>query len=48
MQLTADIQKIKRHFVPEDFKVTTWETLNLILKIYWKEKLNRKKIWKNG
>ncbi len=27
MQLTADIQKIKRHFIPEDFKVTTWEIL---------------------
>ncbi len=27
MQLTADIQKIKRHFIPEDFKVTTWEAL---------------------
>ena len=27
MQLTADIQKTQRHFVPGDFKVTTWETL---------------------
>jgi oligoendopeptidase F len=27
MQLTADIKKTERHFVPEDFKVTTWETL---------------------
>jgi oligoendopeptidase F len=27
MQLTADIKKTERHFVPKDFKVTTWETL---------------------
>ena len=27
MQLTADIQKMQRHFVPEDFTVTTWEAL---------------------
>jgi oligoendopeptidase F len=27
MQLTADIKKTERHFVPMDFKVTTWETL---------------------
>lgn len=27
MQLTADIKKTERHFVPGEFKVTTWETL---------------------
>ena len=27
MQLTADIKKTERHFVPEEFKLTTWETL---------------------
>ena len=37
MQLTADIQKIKRHFIPEDFKVTTWETLEP----YFKNLLDR-------
>ncbi|GEP91320.1 oligoendopeptidase F [Chitinophaga terrae (ex Kim and Jung 2007)] len=25
--LSADIKKLPRHFLPEDFKVTTWETL---------------------
>ncbi|MBS1640886.1 MAG: M3 family oligoendopeptidase [Bacteroidetes bacterium] len=27
MQLSADIQKLPRHFLPKDFMVTTWETL---------------------
>src|SRR6476660_6882423 len=27
MQLTADIKKTERRFVPGEFKVTTWETL---------------------
>lgn len=37
MEVTADIQKIKRHFVPADFKVTTWETLEP----YFKNLLDR-------
>src|SRR3954447_24007020 len=37
MQLNADIQKIKRHFIPEDFKLTTWEALEP----YFKELLDR-------
>jgi len=37
MEITADIQKIKRQFVPADFKVTTWETLEP----YFKELLDR-------
>jgi len=37
MHLTADIQKTKRRFVPEDFKVTTWETLEP----YFKNLLDR-------
>ena len=41
MQLTADIKKIERHFVPEDFKVTTWETLEPFFKEFWKGKLNQ-------
>ncbi len=32
MQLTADIQKTKRHFVSEDFKVTTWDSLEPFFK----------------
>jgi oligoendopeptidase F len=27
MQLTADIKKAERHFVPENFAITTWEEL---------------------
>ena len=27
MNVSADIRKLERHFVPADFKVTTWETL---------------------
>jgi oligoendopeptidase F len=37
MQLTADIKKAERHFVPEDFTVTTWETLEP----YFKNLLDR-------
>ncbi len=37
MQLTADIKKTKRHFVPDDFKVTTWENLEP----YFKNLLDR-------
>src|SRR5436190_333522 len=38
MQLTADIKKIERHFIPQDFTVTTWETLEP----FFKELLERK------
>jgi len=27
MQLSADIQKLPRHFLPQDFTITTWEAL---------------------
>src|SRR6476661_1451120 len=37
MEITADIQKTQRHFVPADFKVTTWETLEP----YFKNLLDR-------
>lgn len=37
MELTADIQKTERQFVPADFKVTTWETLEP----YFKNLLDR-------
>src|SRR3984957_3955772 len=30
--LTADIQKLPRHFVPGDFKVTTWKMLEPFFK----------------
>ena len=38
MQFNADIQKIQRHFIPEDFKLTTWEAVEP----YFKELLDRK------
>src|SRR5678809_331708 len=37
MQLTADIKKTERYFVPSAFKVTTWETLEP----YFKDLLDR-------
>jgi len=37
MQLTADIQKLPRHYLPQDFKLTTWEALEP----YFKELLDR-------
>src|ERR1700754_2566270 len=37
MQLTADIKKTERYFVPEGFKVTTWDTLEP----YFKNLLDR-------
>ncbi|MBS1746753.1 MAG: M3 family oligoendopeptidase [Bacteroidetes bacterium] len=40
--LTADIQKTKRHFVPEDFKVTTWETLEPFFKNLLDRKIESK------
>src|SRR4051812_32190689 len=38
MQFNADIQKIKRHFIPEDFKLTSWE----VLEPYFKDLSDRK------
>src|SRR5215831_17325009 len=42
MQLTADIQKTQRHFVPEDFKITTWEALEPYFKNLLERKLTSK------
>src|SRR5215467_1039992 len=36
-QITADIKKIQRHFVPQDFTVTTWDALEP----FFKELLDR-------
>ena len=35
--MTADIQKLPRHFVPEDFNISDWETLEP----YFKELVER-------
>ncbi len=43
MQLTADIKKTDRSFVPEDFKVTTWETLEPYFKNLLDRKIDSKK-----
>ncbi len=37
MTLSADISKLERHFVPEDFQITTWE----LLEPYFSELANR-------
>jgi len=38
MELTADIKKIERHYIPNDFTVTTWEALEP----FFKELLERR------
>ena len=48
MKYTADIKKLPRHFLPEDFTVTNWETLEPILKILLKEKSIQKQTLSNG
>lgn len=43
MQLTADIKKTERHFVPENFKVTTWDALEPYFKNLLDRKIDSKK-----
>jgi oligoendopeptidase F len=43
MQLTADIKKTERHFVPEDFKVTTWDALEPYFKNLLESNIDSKK-----
>ena len=40
MTLSADIQKQKRHFLPEDFTVTTWEALEPYFKALVEREIN--------
>jgi len=40
MTLSADIQKQKRHFLPEDFTVTKWEALEPYFKALVERKIN--------
>src|SRR6478735_2857365 len=40
MTLSADIQKQKRHFLPEDFPVTTWEALEPYFKALVEREIN--------
>ncbi len=40
MILSADIQKQKRHFLPEDFTVTTWEALEPYFKTLVEREIN--------
>lgn len=42
MQLSAEIQKTKRHFIPVDFKVTTWEQLEPYFKNLSDRNINSK------
>lgn len=43
MNLTADIKKVPRQLLPEDFSVTTWETLEPYFKELLDRPLNNKK-----
>lgn len=40
MQLSADIKKIERHFLPKDFIVTTWENLEPYFKNLLEREIN--------
>src|SRR3954447_10946152 len=40
MTLSADIQKQKRHFLPEDFTLTTWEALEPYFKALVEREIN--------
>jgi oligoendopeptidase F len=42
MTLSADIQKQKRHFIPEDFTMTTWEALEPYFKSLLERKIDSK------
>lgn len=42
MTLSADIQKQKRHFLPEDFSMTTWEALEPYFKALLEREINSK------
>jgi len=42
MTLSADIQKQKRHFLPQDFTVTTWEALEPYFKALLEREINSK------
>ena len=42
MSLSADIKKIKRSFVPQDFTLTTWENLEPFFKTLLEKEINSK------
>ncbi len=42
MNLSADIKKIKRSFVPQEYKVTSWDTLEPFFKTLLEKELNTK------
>jgi oligoendopeptidase F len=42
MQLNADIKKLKHHFLPEDFKITDWESLEPYFKQLLEREINSK------
>ncbi|MFP5040532.1 M3 family oligoendopeptidase [Parasediminibacterium sp. JCM 36343] len=42
MALSADIQKLERHFVPQDFTVTTWEELEPFFKLLLEREIDCK------
>ena len=40
--MTANIQKLQRYFIPKDFSITTWETLEPFFKRLVEEKIESK------
>lgn len=40
MQLNADIQKLPRHFLPQDFTITTWDALEPYFKALLEREIN--------
>ena len=48
MNYSADIQKLPRHFLPNDFSITNWEGLEPYFKNLMKEKSILFLIWNNG
>ena len=44
MQLSADIKKIERHFLPKDFAVTDWENLEPYFKNLLEREINSKAV----
>ena len=42
MTLTADIKPIERKFLPKDFTITTWETLEPYFKQLLEQPINSK------
>jgi oligoendopeptidase F len=47
MNYTADIKKLSRHFLPEDFKITSWENLEPFFKTLLEKEISSKEELEN-